>query len=67
MTAAAQRAARATEKLLVERRDRVLVLTLNRPEVRNAIDTETALIDGVEVPALAHLRIGRLGLPAGAG
>jgi enoyl-CoA hydratase len=32
----------ATDKLLVERRDAVLVLTLNRPEVRNAIDTETA-------------------------
>jgi len=32
----------ATGKLLVERRDAVLVLTLNRPEVRNAIDTETA-------------------------
>ena len=32
----------ATDKLLVERRDAVLVLTLNRPEVRNAIDTEIA-------------------------
>lgn len=32
----------ASEKLLVERHDGVLVLTLNRPEVRNAIDTETA-------------------------
>jgi len=31
-----------TGKLLTERRDGVLVLTLNRPEVRNAIDTETA-------------------------
>jgi enoyl-CoA hydratase len=31
-----------TDKLLAERRDAVLVLTLNRPEVRNAIDTETA-------------------------
>jgi enoyl-CoA hydratase len=31
-----------TDKLLVERRGGVLVLTLNRPEVRNAIDTETA-------------------------
>jgi len=31
-----------TDKLLRERRDGVLVLTLNRPEVRNAIDTETA-------------------------
>jgi enoyl-CoA hydratase len=29
-------------KLLTERREGVLVLTLNRPEVRNAIDTETA-------------------------
>ena len=29
-------------KLLTERRDGVLILTLNRPEVRNAIDTETA-------------------------
>jgi enoyl-CoA hydratase/carnithine racemase len=29
-------------KLLTERRGGVLVLTLNRPEVRNAIDTETA-------------------------
>jgi enoyl-CoA hydratase len=29
-------------KLLTERRGAVLVLTLNRPEVRNAIDTETA-------------------------
>jgi len=29
-------------KLLVERRESVLLLTLNRPEVRNAIDTETA-------------------------
>ena len=29
-------------KLTTERRDGVLVLTLNRPEVRNAIDTETA-------------------------
>lgn len=32
----------ATDKVIVERRDGVLVLTLNRPEVRNAIDTETA-------------------------
>lgn len=31
-----------SEKLIVERHGRVLVLTLNRPEVRNAIDTETA-------------------------
>jgi enoyl-CoA hydratase len=31
-----------SDKLLVERRGGVLVLTLNRPEVRNAIDTETA-------------------------
>jgi enoyl-CoA hydratase len=31
-----------TAKLLTERRGGVLVLTLNRPEVRNAIDTETA-------------------------
>jgi enoyl-CoA hydratase len=29
-------------KLIVERRGGVLVLTLNRPQVRNAIDTETA-------------------------
>lgn len=29
-------------KLLAERRGGVLVLTLNRPEVRNAIDTETS-------------------------
>jgi enoyl-CoA hydratase len=29
-------------KLIADRRDGVLVLTLNRPEVRNAIDTETA-------------------------
>jgi enoyl-CoA hydratase len=29
-------------KLVTDRRDGVLVLTLNRPEVRNAIDTETA-------------------------
>ena len=31
-----------SDKLLMERRNAVLVLTLNRPEVRNAIDTETA-------------------------
>jgi len=31
-----------TDKVLVERQGAVLVLTLNRPEVRNAIDTETA-------------------------
>jgi enoyl-CoA hydratase len=31
-----------TDKVIVERRDAVLVLTLNRPAVRNAIDTETA-------------------------
>ncbi|MDT4933896.1 MAG: enoyl-CoA hydratase [Pseudonocardiales bacterium] len=31
-----------SDKLLVERRAAVLVLTLNRPDVRNAIDTETA-------------------------
>lgn len=35
-------AAPVTDKVLVERRDRLLVITLNRPEVRNAIDTETA-------------------------
>ena len=29
-------------KLITQRQGRVLVLTLNRPEVRNAIDTETA-------------------------
>ena len=32
-----------SDKLLVERRGGVLVLTLNRPEVRNAIDREVAL------------------------
>jgi enoyl-CoA hydratase len=31
-----------TDKVLTERRGGVLVITLNRPEVRNAIDTETA-------------------------
>lgn len=35
-------AAAVTDKVLVDRRDRLLVITLNRPEVRNAIDTETA-------------------------
>jgi enoyl-CoA hydratase len=45
-----------TDKLLVERRDAVLVLTLNRPEVRNAIDTETAwamsaALDGLDTDA----------------
>jgi enoyl-CoA hydratase len=34
--------AATSSKLLVERHGAVLVLTLNRPEVRNAIDTETA-------------------------
>jgi enoyl-CoA hydratase len=33
----------ASDKLLVERRGGVLLLTLNRPEVRNAIDRDTAL------------------------
>jgi len=32
----------ASSKLLVERRGHVLLVTLNRPEVKNAIDTETA-------------------------
>jgi enoyl-CoA hydratase len=31
-----------TDKVLTERRGGVLVITLNRPEVKNAIDTETA-------------------------
>lgn len=31
-----------TEKVLVERRDAVVVVTINRPEVRNCVDTETA-------------------------
>jgi enoyl-CoA hydratase len=40
--AAAVGKAATAGKVLVERRGGVLVLTLNRPEVRNAIDTETA-------------------------
>ena len=31
-----------TDKVLTERRGGVLVITLNRPEVKNAIDTDTA-------------------------
>lgn len=34
------------EKVLVERRDAIVVVTINRPEVRNCVDTETA--DGLE-------------------
>jgi enoyl-CoA hydratase len=34
------------DKVLVERRDAVVVVTINRPEVRNCVDTETA--DGLE-------------------
>ena len=42
--------AMAAPKLLVERRGPVTILTLNRPEVRNCIDAETAglLSDAIE-------------------
>lgn len=41
----------ATPKVLVERRDRALLVTINRPEVRNCVDGETAqgLFDAVEL------------------
>ncbi len=41
----------ATPKVLVERRDRTLVVTINRPEVRNCVDGETAqgLYDAVDL------------------
>lgn len=40
----------ATPKILTERRGRTLVVTINRPEVRNCVDGETAqgLFDAVE-------------------
>ena len=40
-------------KLLVERRDAVTVLTLNRPEVHNNVDDETAMALADAVDAFA--------------
>ena len=40
-------------KLLVERQDAVTVLTLNRPEVHNNVDDETAMLLADAVDAFA--------------
>jgi crotonobetainyl-CoA hydratase len=39
----------ATEKVLVERRGHVLVLTINRPQARNAVDADVSLALGLAV------------------
>jgi crotonobetainyl-CoA hydratase len=44
----------AAAKVLVERRGPVLVLTLNRPEARNAVDRDVSVLVGEAVQAADH-------------
>jgi enoyl-CoA hydratase len=57
----------ASDKLLVERRDAVVVLTINRPDVHNCIDAETADALSAAIEAFARSEGERVMIVTGAG
>ena len=56
-----------TKKVEVERRDAVTVLTINRPEVHNAVDGETAEMITEAIEAFATVDGARVLVVTGAG
>jgi len=56
-----------TDKVLVATEDRVTVLTLNRPEIHNAVDGETAEAIGTAIEAFAADDAARVLIVTGAG
>lgn len=56
-----------TEPVLVERRDGIIVITINRPEVRNAVDGDTARRIAAAVDELDADNQLRVGVITGAG
>ncbi len=56
-----------TDKLLVEKQNGVLTLTINRPKIKNAVDTETMIALGEQVKAGAEQDDTRVIVITGAG